>query len=124
MEMCRSSLADNLNLFRSVFEEDRLAWSRDLCTGLGHMHASNVIHRDLKPANLLLQRQAGARDMLKLSDFGNSGIVVADSGKQPLPSNHIALQQGLCTLNYAAPEILQNLQYDFKSDVECRGHHV
>ena len=121
MEMCRSSLADYLYLFRSVFEEDRLAWSRDLCTGLGHMHASNVIHRDLKPANLLLQRQAGTRDMLKLSDFGNSGIVVADSGHRPLPSDHIALQQGLCTLNYAAPEILQKLQYDFKSDVWSAG---
>ena len=35
MEMCRSSLAGYLYLFRSVFEEDRLAWSRDLCTGLG-----------------------------------------------------------------------------------------
>ena len=59
--------------------------------------------------------------MLKLSDFGNSGIVVADSGKRPLPSDHTALQQGLCTLNYAAPEILQKLQYDFKSDVWSAG---
>ena len=39
MEMCRSSLADYLNSFRNVFEDDRIAWSRDLCTGLGHMPA-------------------------------------------------------------------------------------
>ena len=59
MEMCRSSLAAYLNSFRHVFEEDRIAWSRDLCTGLGHMHACKLIHRDLKPANLLLQQRPG-----------------------------------------------------------------
>ena len=111
LEMCRSSLADYLNSFRHVFEEDRIAWSRDLCTGLEHMHASNVIHRDLKPANLLLQRRPGTGDVWKISHFGNSGILVADSGMRPSHSTHVAMQQGLCTLNYAAPEILQKMLY-------------
>ena len=55
MELCRGSLKDYLEHFRSIIEEDRVAWSRDLCTGLGHLRKCLIMHRDLKPPNLCIQ---------------------------------------------------------------------
>jgi cyclin-dependent kinase-like len=42
----------------------RIMWQ--LCRGVEHLHAQNVIHRDLKPENLLLSKHG----VLKLCDFG------------------------------------------------------
>ena len=121
LELCRGCLSKYLQYFGSIHEEERVAWSHQMCAGLGHIHECSVIHRDVKPENLLLQRSPGGPDFLKIGDFGNSCIVVEDSGKRPLPQNLRELRQGVTTYTYAAPEILKKEPYDFRSDVWSAG---
>ena len=43
---------------------------RQACGSLEEAHAAGLIHCDLKPANLVLCRQGGRPDVLKVLDFG------------------------------------------------------
>ena len=91
----------------------------NLCAGIAFVHSRMVIHRDLKPANILL----GKRDEFwyaVIADFGNSAIVQqihAASGACAAAgggANSVArwagcgsaLSRNVCTLWYAAPEML------------------
>ena len=55
MELCRTSLKEYLEHFHEIYDHERVAWSRDLCTGLGHLRKCLIMHRDLKPPNLCIQ---------------------------------------------------------------------
>jgi hypothetical protein len=62
------TLADRLNGGRTSMPEDEaLRLLGQLCEGLGHAHAKNLVHRDIKPQNLLLRESDGC---LKITDFG------------------------------------------------------
>ena len=121
MELCRCSLSGYLSHFGCIHEADRVAWSNQMCTGLGHIHECSVIHRDIKPENLLLQSSPGGQDFLNVADFGNACIVVEDLGTRPLPPNLKELVRGVTTYIYAAPEILRGERYDYRSDVWSAG---
>ena len=120
MELRRGSLHDYLVHFRSILEEQRAAWSKDLCTGLGHLRLCHIMHRDLKPGNLLLL-PSPQQDILKITDFGNSCIAVQDTGSRPLMADLKPLAKACCTFSYAAPEVLRNQAYDFRCDVWSAG---
>ena len=106
MELCRTSLKEYLEHFREVFDHDRVAWSRDLCTGLGHLRKCHIMHRDVKPLNLCLQRCCvRGQDILKITDFGSSCIAVQNTGRRPLETNLRRLASRRCTYSYAAPEV-------------------
>jgi serine/threonine protein kinase len=53
--------------------EECLQYSRELLTGLAHLHAAGMVHRDVKPANCLF-----VGGQLKLGDFG----LLAEAGPQ------------------------------------------
>ncbi|CAG8476173.1 9609_t:CDS:2 [Diversispora eburnea] len=73
---------------------------------LSYMHKKNVIHRDIKPENLLL----GMKDEIKIADFGWS--VHAPSHKR----------KTFCgTLDYLAPEMVNDEIYDEKVDLWTLG---
>lgn len=75
-------------------------------TALKYCHSKKVIHRDIKPENLLI----GAKNELKIADFGWS--VHAPSSRRTT----------MCgTLDYLAPEMLDNQKYDEKVDLWCLG---
>lgn len=75
-------------------------------TALKYCHSKKVIHRDIKPENLLL----GSKNELKIADFGWS--VHAPSSRRTT----------MCgTLDYLAPEMLDNKKYDEKVDLWCLG---
>lgn len=73
---------------------------------LKYCHSKKVIHRDIKPENLLL----GVKDELKIADFGWS---------VHSPSSRRTTMCG--TLDYLAPEMLDNQKYDEKVDLWCLG---
>ncbi|XP_055951124.1 aurora kinase C-like isoform X1 [Argiope bruennichi] len=75
-------------------------------SALKYCHSKKVIHRDIKPENLLL----GQNGELKIADFGWS--VHAPSSRRTT----------LCgTLDYLAPEMIENKTYDEKVDLWCLG---
>lgn len=75
-------------------------------SALKYCHSKNIIHRDIKPENLLMGQNAE----LKIADFGWS--VHAPSSRRTT----------LCgTLDYLAPEMLENKMYDEKVDLWCLG---
>ncbi|HEX8071454.1 MAG TPA: protein kinase [Pyrinomonadaceae bacterium] len=51
--------------------EQALAYVEQVCAGLAHAHAHEVIHRDIKPQNLLLTAD---RATVKIADFGVAKI--------------------------------------------------
>lgn len=88
--------------------------ARDVCAilfeSIGYCHSKSVAHRDLKPENLLLQ-----------SEDNDSAIKIADFGfaKRVLTPNSLTTQCG--TPGYVAPEILEGVAYDTKSDMWSLG---
>jgi hypothetical protein len=82
--------------------------SRYMCQmidALNYLHKKRIIHRDIKPENLL-----DDGGMLKIADFGFS--VHAPS----------SMRKTFCgTLEYIAPEIINNKLYNDKLDLWCIG---
>ncbi|GIY19271.1 hypothetical protein CDAR_413941 [Caerostris darwini] len=75
-------------------------------SALKYCHSKKIIHRDIKPENLLI----GQNGELKIADFGWS--VHAPSSRRTT----------LCgTLDYLAPEMIENKMYDEKVDLWCLG---
>lgn len=88
--------------------------ARDVCEilfkSIGYIHERSIAHRDLKPENLLL-----------LSESDDSQVKIADFGfaKKCLSPNSLTTQCG--TPGYVAPEILEGVAYDTKSDMWSLG---
>lgn len=73
-----------------------------LIRALGHCKAHTIAHRDIKPENLLIDSSGD----LKVSDFGLSTLF-----KDPVTLNS-TMQTPCGTVNYLAPEVIQNASYD------------
>jgi serine/threonine-protein kinase len=43
---------------------------RQVCASLAEAHARGIVHRDIKPQNLMVCDSGGARDVVKVLDFG------------------------------------------------------
>jgi len=77
---------------------------------LGYIHRAGLIHRDIKPDNILVMNEAEIR--------------VADFGVAVLPSDEASLsdlQRGVGTMEYLAPEVLDGVRCDQRSDVYSLG---
>ena len=77
---------------------------------LGFIHKAGVIHRDLKPDNILVINEKECR----LADFGVAVLPGEESSLEEL-------QQGVGTMAYMAPEVLEGTGYDQRSDVYSLG---
>lgn len=88
--------------------------ARDVCMilfeSIGHCHSQNIAHRDLKPENLLLADEENDSN-IKIADFGFA--------KKVYTPNSLTTQCG--TPGYVAPEILEGVAYDTKSDMWSLG---
>jgi serine/threonine protein kinase len=82
-----------------------------VASALDAAHRHGLVHRDVKPSNMLLDTAAGEGrpDHVYLADFGLS--------KHALTSTRItASGQFLGTLDYVAPEQIEGLQVDGRTD--------
>jgi tRNA A-37 threonylcarbamoyl transferase component Bud32 len=61
---------------------------RQVCGALQEAHANQMIHRDVKPRNILVCRQGGLHDVVKLLDFGLVRIQGGDGGAADLTAEH------------------------------------
>lgn len=79
-----------------------------ICAGLKHMHEHRIMHRDLKPANVFV----GAGGRVKLGDLGLG---------RKFSSGTFSAISLVGTPYYMAPERVNEVPYDFKSDVWSLG---
>jgi len=73
MELIRGeTLAARLERQGRLTPEELLPIARQLCDGLGAVHAAGIVHRDLKPANILLEPGPPGEhsERVVLTDFG------------------------------------------------------
>ena len=114
---------------RPLLPDEALRYAIQIADALDKAHRSGIVHRDLKPANVFLVRSAGssASSSAKLLDFGlakTAAPVIATSGLSMLPTTPPALTaQGtiLGTFQYMAPEQIEGLEADARTDIFAFG---
>ncbi len=107
-------------------EETQLPWSRvrpillQVTSALEAAHAHDIIHRDIKPSNFFLvdTPDSPATDLVKVLDFGIAKILTTDEEKsEELTRTH----EMLGTVAYMAPETVQGIPNDPRSDIFSLG---
>ena len=86
--------------------DESINFMLQILDGVNHMHEREVLHNDLKPDNIFLLSDGN----IKSCDLGISTHAF-DREKKEL----------LGTLNYLAPEVLQNKKYSYQSDIYSLG---
>ena len=76
---------------------------RDILSGLGYLHDSNLVHRDIKPGNVL----TGTRGQGMINDYGITGQLQNGtlSGPTPVYTLHVA------------PEVLNRNPFTVQTDI-------
>ena len=116
------TLAARLARTGALPPNDALKMAIEICGALDRAHRAGIVHRDLKPANVMLTK-VGA----KLLDFGlakSAAPVVAASGLSMQPTTpHNMTAQGtiLGTFQYMAPEQIEGLEADARTDIFAFG---
>jgi Tol biopolymer transport system component len=116
------TVAERLARSGRLAPKDALKIAIEIGDALDKAHRAGIVHRDLKPANVMLTK-AGA----KLLDFGlakSAAPVVATSGLSMLPTtppNLTAVGTILGTFQYMAPEQIEGLDADARTDIFAFG---
>ncbi len=102
----KSKIADQKGKY---FEESQiLDWFTQICLAIKHIHDRKIIHRDLKSQNIFLTKNG----LLKLGDFGIAKC---------LNYTHDKATSYVGTPYYLSPEIVQNMDYSFETDIWSLG---
>ncbi|HEX2234991.1 MAG TPA: protein kinase [Actinomycetota bacterium] len=111
MEHCGGgSLADALRSSGPLGPGEAAHVGITICDALAYAHGAGIVHRDIKPANVL----ACDDGALKVADFGIAKAAFA--GGDLTTTGSI-----LGTVTYLAPEQLEGLEPDARSDVYSLG---
>ena len=96
--------------FRVTEEFARKAVS-DIAHGLAYLHSNGIVHRDIKLENVMLRSRASKLPQCVIIDFGLSRFLG--------PTD--ASEEGVGTLQYAAPEVVLKRKYRTKADCWSLG---
>lgn len=116
-------------LKRGRFELPRaLRIARQVALALGAAHALDIVHRDLKPENVMLLERGGAKDFVKVLDFGVAKVPVdmAQSEYEPVrqkSEDSLITKAGMVfgTPDYMAPEQALGQSVDARADLYSLG---
>lgn len=86
-----------------------------IVAALREAHALGMVHRDLKPANILLTRQGGQLDFVKVVDFGLAKSVQGNDSELTMQG------QVMGTPMYMAPEQIRDEATDGRADLYAVG---
>jgi Tol biopolymer transport system component len=118
------SLAERIAAQGGLPFDEVLEIGAQIASALAAAHKAGITHRDLKPANIMLTRAGGA----KLLDFGLAKTATESGppidGLTSLPTQEKPLtQEGtiLGTFQYMAPEQLEGLEADARTDIFALG---
>jgi serine/threonine-protein kinase len=90
---------------------------REVCRGLGVVHAAGLVHRDIKPRNIFLGRAAREAGAVKLLDFGLAKQVVRDEHDSLTANGGV-----VGTAHYMSPEQARGeAEIDARTDVYALG---
>ncbi len=87
-----------------------------MLSALGAAHARGVVHRDLKPSNVLLARNAGVPDLVKIADFGVAKLLDEERFERLTATGAL-----LGTPGYMAPEQARGAAIDGRTDLYAAG---
>ena len=86
---------------------------------LAEAHAHGIVHRDLKPSNIFIMEAFGAKDFVKLIDFGVARVGAEDGQSTARPLTVEGTTLG--TPDYMAPEQARGLKPSAATDVYALG---
>ena len=89
-------------------------YGSQIAEGLDRAHRAGIVHRDLKPGNIMITK-SGA----KLLDFGLAKAAVLEINPEGATQQKPLTQEGtiLGTFQYMAPEQLEGLEADARTDI-------
>lgn len=90
------------------------AYVGEIVDGLEYCHQQGIIHRDLKPNNLFFRDKTRTQPVI--GDFGISSLLELDAKQVRVTQSAANL-----TLDYAAPELLDNHQVSAQTDYYALG---
>lgn len=90
----------------SITENDVWDLAIDICHALEYCERKNIVHRDIKPENIFIDKSGN----YKLGDFGISENI-----------NEIKTRSLKGTLSFVAPEVMNEGEYSFQSDIYSLG---
>ena len=121
MEFANKGNLYNLLQRKKYFKEKEAHfYFKQVVDAIYYLHSYNIIHRDIKPENLLLSDN---NDENNLNNKNNNIILkLCDFGWCTLLSNNNDHRNTVCgTVEYMAPEILNNEEYNKGIDIWALG---
>ncbi len=93
-----------------------LELARQIADGLGAAHELGIVHRDLKPDNILVSRNKGGREVVKVVDFGIAKAIQENAGDALTRTGLV-----IGTPEFMSPEQLLGDPIDARSDLYALG---